>query len=65
MKKSCGQRQLPTTKTTKPPRNQAFKRLVIPYKVKEGSKQGRGSKGKKHQKHLKSIPSLERINHRA
>jgi hypothetical protein len=38
MKKSCGQRQLSARGTTKPPRCQASKRLVIPYKVKEGSK---------------------------
>jgi hypothetical protein len=42
MKKSCGQRQLPTHGTTKPPRNQTFKRLVIPYKV--------GDEGKRREK---------------
>jgi hypothetical protein len=31
-KKSHGQRQLSSTRTTKPPRNQASKRPVIPFK---------------------------------
>jgi hypothetical protein len=64
MKKSCGQRQLSTPRASETPRCQASKRLVIPYKVKEGSKarkqskEGRRSKGKK-QRHWDITEPLE------
>jgi hypothetical protein len=38
MKKSHAKATLSDARTTKPPRNQAIASLVIPYKVKEGSK---------------------------
>jgi hypothetical protein len=49
--------------TTKPPRNQTSKRLVIPYEVKEGRKEE--EEAKEHGQRLKSIHLLKRNNHRA
>jgi hypothetical protein len=66
MKKSCGQRQLPTHGTTKPPRNQASERLVIPYKVKEGSKARKEEEeAREHGQRQISIHLFKRNNHRA
>jgi hypothetical protein len=59
MNKSQGQRQLSTHETSKPPRNQAIASLVIPYKVKEGSKARKEEEAKEHGQRLKSIPSLK------
>jgi hypothetical protein len=53
--KSHGQGKLSAHGTTKPLGNQTSKPLVIPYRVKEGSKARKEEEAKEHGQRLKSI----------